>query len=177
MQHKARAWKSLNEYGMCQILILALSSFILHGDWQNWRMVSMGTLGSIVSIPATKWQKSHNLTWGTSDNVLLASGRGCCTAAAFNCIQWKACHKLRVPLVNTWTQSKGNEKLKKMCLIFLQLLGSCYVSEVMHCNAVCLVCTVYTRLEARAFIYIERTVDPASIRDRRLFEAGLYCFQ
>ena len=64
-----------------------------------------------------------------------------------------------------------------MCLIFLQLLGSCYVSEVMHCNAVCLVCTVYTRLEARAFIYIERTVDPASIRDRRLFEAGLYCFQ
>ena len=37
--------------------------------------------------------------------------------------------------------------------------------------------TVFTRLQAGAFIYLESTFDPAFIRGRRLFETGLYCFQ
>ena len=36
--------------------------------------------------------------------------------------------------------------------------------------------TVFTRLQAQAFIYLASTFDSAFIRDWRLFEAGLYCF-
>ena len=36
--------------------------------------------------------------------------------------------------------------------------------------------TVFDQIEARASICLESTPDPASIRDRRLFETGLYCF-
>ena len=37
--------------------------------------------------------------------------------------------------------------------------------------------TVLAQIEARASIYLESSLDPAYIRDRLLFETGLYCFK
>ena len=37
--------------------------------------------------------------------------------------------------------------------------------------------TVFAQIEARASIYLESNLDPAYIRDRPLFETGLYCFK
>ena len=37
--------------------------------------------------------------------------------------------------------------------------------------------TVFAQIETRASIYLESTLDPASIRDRLLFETGLYRFK
>ena len=37
--------------------------------------------------------------------------------------------------------------------------------------------TVFAQIEARASIYLESRLDQAYIRDRLLFETGLYCFK
>ena len=54
----------------------------------------------------------------------------------------------------------------------LTIIQSILIALYLHVTV-----TVFTRLKAGAFTYLDTTTDLASKRDRRLIEAGVYCFK